>query len=60
MLAHPKNMSLLFALVLIAIAWMMSGVVDTLPHIGVSLSGITGWLACLLLVAILAWGMSDP
>lgn len=53
-------MSLIFALVLIAIARLLTAVVDGLPHVWHSISCIPGWLVGATLVGLVAWVASDP
>lgn len=53
-------MSLFFALVLVAIAWFMSTIINGLPelwHIGFSIG--PWWLTAALIASALAWFISD-
>ncbi|HEY9889812.1 MAG TPA: hypothetical protein V6D02_15500 [Candidatus Obscuribacterales bacterium] len=53
-------MSLIWALVLIAIAWALSSVIDAIPHLWQGVAIAPGWLIALVVVAGLAWLVSDP
>jgi hypothetical protein len=53
-------MSLFFALILIAIAWLMSSFIDGIPHVWHLTALAPRWLEGALVLGLLAWFVSDP
>jgi hypothetical protein len=53
-------MSLFFTLVLIAIAWLFSTLIDGIPHLWQLFTLAPLWLLGLLLAGVIAWFVSDP
>jgi lipopolysaccharide export LptBFGC system permease protein LptF len=53
-------MSLIYGLVLIAIAWVVSTLIGGLTEIGTLLGSLPTWLTLIALSAAIAWLVSDP
>ncbi|MDB9527438.1 hypothetical protein PN498_15675 [Oscillatoria sp. CS-180] len=54
-------MSLIFTLILIAIAYLVTAVIDGLPHlVGYLLPPTPLWLVAAVVVSIVAWLISEP
>jgi hypothetical protein len=53
-------MSLFFALVLIAIAWLISSFIDGIPHLWHLFALTPLWLGVLIAAGVMAWLVSDP
>lgn len=53
-------MSLFFCFVLIAIAWLLSAVIDGMAHLGQLLAILPLWLEGAIVVGLLAWLVGEP
>ncbi|MEL6382355.1 MAG: hypothetical protein AAFQ89_07765 [Cyanobacteria bacterium J06626_18] len=52
-------MSLIFSIVLIAIAWLLSALVDGLPYVWHIFGMVPSWLFWIVSASIIAWFVSD-
>ena len=53
-------MSFIYGLVLIAIAWALSTLVDGLANVGTLLSSLPTWLGLIAIAGILSWLIGEP
>ncbi len=53
-------MSFIYGLVLIAIAWALSTLVDGWANVGTLLSSLPTWLGLIAIAGILSWLIGEP
>ncbi|MEM1280429.1 MAG: hypothetical protein AAGG53_10515 [Cyanobacteria bacterium P01_H01_bin.152] len=53
-------MSLIYGLVLITIAWLLSALVDSFNDIGAVILSLPLWLTVIVVSSAIAWLVSDP
>ncbi|MEM9817887.1 MAG: hypothetical protein AAF827_15990 [Cyanobacteria bacterium P01_D01_bin.6] len=57
---EKRGMSLIYGLVLITIAWLLSALVDSFNDIGAVILSLPLWLTVIVVSSAIAWLVSDP